>query len=106
MYLLDTNVVSMLDPRRHAKGPALIEWLDRNGASIFLSVMTIAGMQPAFEAEARGKTQAGGRTCRARFHDPLADFGERVLPVDIETARHAARLGEAVHRQPAGLPDI
>src|SRR5882672_10450429 len=41
MYLLDTNVVSMLDPRRQAHAPALIEWLDRNGASLFLSVMTI-----------------------------------------------------------------
>jgi predicted nucleic acid-binding protein len=40
-YLLDTNIVSMLDPRRHAHAPALIDWLDRNGASLFLSVMTI-----------------------------------------------------------------
>ena len=40
-YLLDTNVVSMLDPRRQAHAPGLIDWLDRNGASLFLSVMTI-----------------------------------------------------------------
>lgn len=44
MYLLDTNVVSMLDPRRHAHAPALIAWLERNGASLFLSVLTIAEM--------------------------------------------------------------
>src|SRR5215831_10638467 len=47
-YLLDTNVVSMLDPRRHAQAPALIDWLDwldRNGASLFLSVMTIAEIE-------------------------------------------------------------
>ena len=31
---------------------------------------------------------------------------DRVLPVDTETARHIARLGEQVHRQPIGLPDI
>jgi hypothetical protein len=39
--LLDTNIVSMLDPRRHSQAPALIDWLDRNGASLFLSVMTV-----------------------------------------------------------------
>ena len=36
-YLLDTNIVSMLDPKRHPKAPALIDWLDRNGARLFLS---------------------------------------------------------------------
>ena len=41
VYLLDTNIVSMLDPRRHRHAPALIDWLGRNGASLFLSVMTI-----------------------------------------------------------------
>jgi hypothetical protein len=44
VYLLDTNIVSMLDPRRHVHAPALISWLRRNGASLFLSVMTIAEM--------------------------------------------------------------
>jgi hypothetical protein len=34
----------------------------------------------------------------------LTEFGERVLPVDAETARHMARLGELVHRQPVSLP--
>jgi hypothetical protein len=33
VYLLDTNVVSMLDPRRPTQAPALIAWLERNSAS-------------------------------------------------------------------------
>ena len=45
MYLLDTNIVSMLDPRRHKNAPYLINWLDRSGASLFLSVMTITEME-------------------------------------------------------------
>ena len=106
MYLLDTNVVSMLDPRRHAKGPALIEWLDRNGASIFLSVMTIAEMDAGILKLRREGKHKRADELAGLVSTILADFGERVLPVDIETARHAARLGEAVHRQPAGLPDI
>jgi predicted nucleic acid-binding protein len=38
MYLLDTNIVSMRDARRQAHAPELIGWLQRNGASLFLSV--------------------------------------------------------------------
>src|SRR5712692_2418516 len=41
VYLLDTNIVSLLDPRRREHAPALVEWMERNGASLFLSVMTI-----------------------------------------------------------------
>jgi predicted nucleic acid-binding protein len=36
----------------------------------------------------------------------VTEFGDRVLPIDVETARLVARLGEAVHRQPVGLPDL
>ena len=34
----------MLASRRHAQAPALIAWLERNGASLSLSVLTIAEM--------------------------------------------------------------
>jgi hypothetical protein len=106
MYLLDTNIVSMLDPRRHAQAPALIGWLDRNGASIFLSVMTIAEMDAGILKLRREGKQARADELASLISTILADFGERVLPVDVETARHAARLGELVHRQPVSLPDI
>ena len=58
-YLLDTNVVSMLDPGRHQQAPALIDWLDRNGTRLFLSVMTITEMESgAFKLQARGQSGA------------------------------------------------
>jgi predicted nucleic acid-binding protein len=106
MYLLDTNIVSMLDPRRHAHAPALIDWLDRNGASLFLSVMTIAEIDAGIlklrrEGKAERADELAGLVAAI-----LTEFGERVLPVDIETARHIALLSERVYRQPVGLPDI
>ncbi len=36
----------------------------------------------------------------------LTNFQDRVLPIDTDTARHIARLGELVHRQPVALPDL
>jgi predicted nucleic acid-binding protein len=36
----------------------------------------------------------------------LTDFDTRVLAIDIETARHVARLGAATYQQPVDLPDL
>jgi len=38
MYLLDTNVMLMLDLRRQAQARCLVDWIERNGASLLLSV--------------------------------------------------------------------
>jgi toxin FitB len=105
-YLLDTNIVSMLDPRRHSQAPALIDWLDRNGASLFLSVMTVIEIDAGIL-----KLRREGKTERADELENLvtvilADFGDRVLPIDTDTGRHVARLGELIHRQPIALPDL
>jgi len=106
LYLLDTNIVSMLDPRRHEQAPALIAWLERNGASLFLSVMTITEMDAGAlklkrEDKAERADEIAELVCAI-----LADFGDRVLAIDVETARHVARLAEATYRQPVALPDL
>jgi len=105
MYLLDTNIVSMLDPRRRQHAPELIAWLDRNGASLFMSVMTIAEMDSGvLKLRREGKTERADEIARL-VTAILTDFGDRVLAIDIETARHVARLGAATYQQPVALPD-
>jgi toxin FitB len=105
-YLLDTNIVSMLDPRRHSHAPVLIDWLDRNGASLFLSVMTIIEIDAGIlKLRREGKTERAGQL-ENLVTAILADFDDRVLPIDIATGRHIARLGELVHRQPISLADL
>jgi len=106
MYLLDTNVVSMLDPRRHAHAPELIEWLDRNGASLFLSVVTVAEMDAGVLKLRRERKSKRADELAGLVTSILTDFGDRVLPMDIETARYVARLGEQSHRQPISLSDL
>jgi toxin FitB len=106
LYLLDTNIVSMLDSRRRAHAPALVEWLRRNGTSLFLSVMTITELDAGVL-----KLRREGKTARADEITELVtaivgDFADRVLPMDLETARHVARLGAATYRQPVALPDL
>jgi predicted nucleic acid-binding protein len=106
MYLLDTNIVSMLDPRRSGHAPGLLEWLERNGASLFISVMTIAEMDSGvFKLRREGKNQRADEIAEL-VAAILTDFGNRVLAMDVQTARHLARLGEITYRQPVGLPDL
>lgn len=105
-YLLDTNIVSMLYSRRHEHAPALIAWLERNGATLFLSLMTITEMDSGvLKLRREGKT---GRAddIAALVSSILADFGDRVLPIDCETTRHVARLGAETYQQPVALPDL
>ena len=106
MYLLDTNIVSMLDPRRRDLAPALIDWLERNGAGLFLSVVTIAEIEAGILKLRRERKTARAAELATLVEAILADFGDRVLPIDTETAHQIARLGERSHRQPIGLADL
>jgi predicted nucleic acid-binding protein len=106
LYLLDTNVVSMLDPSRRQHAPRLIEWLQRNGASLFLSVLTITEMDAGVLKLRRDGKHKRADEIGGLVNAILADFGNRVLTIDLETARHVARLSAATHRQPVALPDL
>jgi len=106
MYLLDTNIVSMLDPRRHVHAPELIAWLERNGASLFLSVITIAEMDAGvLKLRREGKADRADAIA-SLVSAILTDFADRVLVLDVETAHQVARLGERTHQQPVALPDL
>ena len=106
MYLLDKNVVSMLDPRRHQKEPALISWLDRNGASVFLSVMTITEMDAGvLKLRRDGKTERADQIA-GLVSSILTEFAGRLLAIDIDTARHVARLGAETYQKQVPLPDL
>jgi toxin FitB len=106
MYLLDTNIVSVVDPNRRKRHSELVDWLDRNGSSLFLSVMTITEMDSGVL-----KLRRDGKTERANdvallVSAILEAFEDRILPLDVETARHLARLGAETYKQQIELPDL
>jgi predicted nucleic acid-binding protein len=105
-YLVDTNVVSMLDPRRRAHARALVDWIDRNGARIFLSVMTVVELDAGvLKLRREGKMQRADQLA-VLVSSILEDFADRILPMDVETGRHLARLGDKTVSQPIALPDL
>ncbi len=106
MYLLDTNIVSLLDARRQATAPELVAWLDRNGAFLFLSAMTIAEMQAGILKLRREGKDARAEEIDALLAAILADFGDRVLPMDAAVALRLAQLAEAARPQVVELADL
>lgn len=106
MYLLDTNIVSRLDPRRHGSAPALVGWIGRNGAHLSLSALTFMELEAGIlKLRREGKRErADELTVLARAI--LDDFGERVLAIDAPVALEAARLAEVARPMTLDAPDL
>jgi toxin FitB len=106
MYLLDTSILSLLEARRRQYAPEMIAWLERNGGSLHLSVMTITEMDAGVLKLRRERKKKRAEELAGLIAAILADFADRVLPMDLEVARIVARLGAKTYRQPVALPDL
>jgi predicted nucleic acid-binding protein len=105
VYLLDTNVLSDLNPDKPGPNRDLVNWLRRNGDRCYLSAVTLTEI-------AYGVAWLRGRGVTARAARPgawleqIIQFHEaRILPVDIEIALQAGVL-MATARSAGIEPDI
>lgn len=106
MYLLDTNIVSLLDERRRAHVPELIDWIDRNGAFLFLSAMTVAEMEAGIIKLRREEKLARAAEIEGLLAAILDGFSDRVLPMDADVARRVAHIAEAARPNVPELADL
>jgi len=100
MILLDTNVVS--EAMKPAPDDAVRVWLDEQAAeTLFLSSVTIAELMFGIGALPDGKR-------KDRLNDALEGvmelFAERILPFDIDAARHYADLAVKARTTGKGFP--
>ncbi|HEX3938374.1 MAG TPA: PIN domain-containing protein [Xanthobacteraceae bacterium] len=96
MYLLDTNIVSLFDPRRAAEAATTIDWMREHDALLFLSTITLTEIEAGIlKLEREGKDARASQIIALR-DGLIADFNERLLPLDIEVALTVARLAERV----------
>jgi toxin FitB len=101
VYLLDTNIVSLFDPRRRDRAGPVIGWMRRNDRHLRVSAVTLLEIETGLL-----KLRREGKTKRAdeieALRDGLArDFAERLLSFDAAVALTAARLAEAA--RPAAI---
>ena len=106
MYLLDTNIVSVHDPRRSRANPALADWLDRNSARLHLSVMSITELDAGALKLRRQGNLLRANAIEVTVDRILSNYGDRILSMDVATARVVARLSESVYKKPVETPDL
>lgn len=100
MILLDTNVVSeTMKPEPH---PSVCDWLDAQAAeTLFLSSVTLAELMFGIGTLPKGKRKD---KLAAALDGVLALFEVRILPFDIEAARHYADLAVKARAAGKGFP--
>ena len=101
MYLLDTDVVSAL--RRPDRQPAPVSWLKSQRASdVFLSVVTVGEIERGI-AQLQHRDPAFASELSDWLDRVLAWYGDRVLDVDVPTARRWGRLSGDLGNETADL---
>ena len=96
MYLLDTNIVSLLDPRPRSEAGPFVEWARRNDRLLFISTITLAEVEAGILKLLReDKRQRANQLVKLR-DGIIADYGRRLLPFDVSVALAVARLGESI----------
>ena len=94
MFLLDTDILSAL--RRRDRHPEAVAWLEvQRTVNLHLSVVTIGEIERGVAQQERRDPSFAGEL--ARWLDlVLAWYGDRILMVDIPTARRWGQLSAAL----------
>lgn len=97
MYLIDSSIVDALG--RAAPGhQRLRDWLGRASDRLYLSVVSVAEIESRIPAAARRDHALQART--AGWVDLLQHlYGDRLLPLDLKTARLTGQLLETMRRK-------
>ncbi|CCE03940.1 type II toxin-antitoxin system VapC family toxin [Bradyrhizobium sp. STM 3809] len=91
MYLVDTNVISAAAPGRPVSA-ALVEWMDAQSASLFISVVTVAEIEDGIAKLRRDGATRKSADIAAWLETVVHLYSDRILPFDIEAARIAGAL--------------
>ena len=96
MYLLDTSIVPLFDPRRRVEAGPVLEWMRRHDPLLFLSTVTLTEIEARILKLSREEKHARATQLAGLRDGLIADFADRLLPMDVPVALAVARLAEAV----------
>lgn len=94
MYLLDTNVISLIAPtrRRTAADEELAEWIESRSDDLWLSVATAAEIEDGI-AKATRLGAIRKAESLAKWWDAVSHYyASRILPLDLAAAKETGRL--------------
>jgi toxin FitB len=100
MIVLDTNVVA--EAMKPAPHPTVLAWLDNQLAeTLYLSSVTLAELLFGVAALPTGKRKA---LLTQSVDGLLGLFKDRILPFDVDAARHYAELAFTARTSGRGFP--
>ena len=101
MFLIDTDVLSAL--RRRERHPEVVRWLEaQRTAGLYLSAVTIGEIERGIAQQQR-RDPSFARELSIWLDRVLAWYGDRVLDVDVPTARRWGRLSGDLGHERADL---
>lgn len=101
MFLVDTDVLSAL--RRRERSRSIVRWVaSQRTGDLYLSVVSIGEIERGIEKQRRHDPDFAD-TLGRWLDDVIRLYGDRILPVDLPTARRWGRLSQATGRQDADL---
>ena len=101
MFLIDTDVLSAL--RRRGRSPDIVRWVsDQRTTDLYLSVVSVGEVERGIVRQRR-RDPAFAQMLAAWLDGVLALYGERILAVDLSTARRWGRLCGALGHEGADL---
>lgn len=100
MIILDTNVVS--EAMKSAQDPAVRAWLDNQAAeTLYLTSITLAELLFGIRALPTGRRK---ESLTAALDGLVVLFRDRILPFDVDAARHYAELANTARSAGRGFP--
>ena len=94
MYLLDTNIISVIAPARQRSeaDEKLADWIAGQETGLFLSVVTASEIEDGIAKARRVGATRKALQLTEWWGEILHYYGGRILPVDLEVARLAGQL--------------
>lgn len=101
MFLIDTDVLSAL--RRPERNPGVVRWMaDQRTTDLYLSVVSIGEIERGIGQQQRRDPEFA-RLLAAWLDSVIALYGERILALDVPTARRWGGLCGALGHESADL---
>ena len=94
MFLIDTDILSAI--RRRERHPGVVGWVSRQRATdLYVSVVSVGEIEKGIIRQERRNPEFA-RVLSAWLDDIMVLYGDRILPVDVPTARRWGRLCGAI----------
>ena len=101
MYLIDTDVLSAL--RRRHRNPDVVRWIEsQRMADLYISVVTVGEIERGIVQQQRQNPDFA-RDLSGWLDRILDWYGDRILPVDVATARRWGQLSAALGKDNTDL---